>query len=66
MGQEAQQQAANVAEPVLEDAPMGSDDDEDIVYADEEEMQRLEDMADEEEANALAEAQDGFNDFETF
>ena len=65
MGQEAQQQAANVAEPVLEDAPMGSDD-EDIVYADEEEMQRLEDMADEEEANALAEAQDGFNDFETF
>ena len=57
---------------LLEDAPMGSDHDEesqaeeDIVYVDDDEMAQLEAMADEEEQMALAGGEGDVNDFETY
>ena len=57
---------------MLEDAPMGSDHDEesqageDIVYVDDDEMAQLEAMADEEEQMALAAGEGDVNDFETY
>ena len=56
--------------PEGEDAPMGSDhgdlDDEDFVYADDNEMAQLEAQADEDEAEAMLEGADQVDDFETY
>ena len=42
------------------------EDEDDVVYVDDNEMAQMEAMADEEEANALEEQEEGPDDFETF
>ena len=68
--QQEQPTSVYVSNAPAEDAPMGSDydaeNDDDFVYAEDDEMAQLEAQADEDEALAMAEGQGPVNDFETY